>query len=217
MNFSKVQQLCALHPGGGAQGDVFEATWCDATRRAGYSTNNQSGGDQELQEEIKGDTAADHGAKINPNVAAAGNHPRDNALYEHSEVDDSAAAPAAAVTSVAVKVFRDSGKLASYLRRIYNINFSSPSSSSSSTRVSAFPPPPLHEALRAYIRDHHHHKIPPGEEEEEAEDIEASSVNYDANNPEVYAARELLAMYLVGYLCQQISMGRQTGSSSVEQ
>ena len=137
-----VGRLCAaLHLGGGAQGDVFEATWSDK----------------------------DHAVDATP---------------------------------VAVKVFRASGTLASYLRRIYV------TSSASSSQAATTTPPPLPEALRSYIFDHHHHKRPPEEEDEEDDeecgleedtDLRASSPNHDANEPGVYAARELLAMFLVRF------------------
>ena len=108
--------------------------------------------------------------------------------------------------TVAVKVFRDSGRLASYLRRIYITSDANPRDSNVSS------PPPLHEALRTYIREHHHHKRPPEEEEEGTEeeeeeeednndddddDRDLASSGHDANEPGVYAARELLAMFLV--------------------
>ena len=78
-----------------------------------------------------------------------------------------------------------------------------------------------HEALRSYIRDHHHHRRPPEEEEEEELGV------HDANEPGVYAARELLAMFLCGrsghpnivgflgwYLVNNDNNGRNDASSS---
>ena len=135
---------------------------------------------------------------------------------------------------MAVKVFRASGNLASYLRRVYNITSctsdgaaksSSHQDDSSRDLKNVSGPPPLHEVLRTYICDHHHHRhhTPDTDEEEEEgeeedeEDDDGEFIGYydndndddddaslrgdhDANEPGVYAARELLGMFLVSLL-----------------
>jgi len=123
-------------------------------------------------------------------------------VFEAAWCVDDAKEDGTEALTVAVKVFRASGTLASFLRRVYL-------TSSSSAAVAALvhpsvysstpshPTPPLPEALRRYIREHHHHRRPPEEEDGgEGEYVDVS--NHDANEPGVYAARELLAMYLVG-------------------
>ena len=127
--------------------------------------------------------------------------------------------------TVAVKVFRASGNLASYLQRVYHIT-SAADSHDSSGDMNVSGPPPLHEVLRTYIRDHHHHKSPPPSEDEELEeeeveeeefiedddDHDASLSTHDANEPGVYAARELLGMFLVSHLEKTTYYNRSSSS-----
>ena len=115
--------------------------------------------------------------------------------YAAASNEEVSNASSPAGSNVAVKIFRASDTLACVLQRAY---LASSSSSAVAKPPPQSPPPPLPCVLRRYIREHHHRSRLPGDDGQEEENEEADSGELEANELGVYAARELLAMFICG-------------------